>query len=182
MKTPIRSLVVLFVLLAFFSAPLFAVGSEYSQALGVQGGRLAGVGISYQRWLDDFGYQVAGGLLYHPEMEYGDDELVYNIGLELQYPLVYHEANSWLAGTLYLVGGVHHQGYKEAELVSFDPDVYRSGPLTLNIGIGGGVGVESIFFKHFAISTEFVYVGMYEITSSTFVVDMYPQVSLRYRF
>ncbi len=125
-------------------------------------------------------------MIYHPpQMEYGYDELVYNIGLELQYPLVYHEANSWLAGTLYLVGGgVHHQGYKEAELVSFDPDVYRSGPLTLNIGIGGGGigGVETIFFKHFAISTEFVYVGMYEMNTSTLNVDMYPQVSLRYRF
>ena len=182
MKTPIRSLVILLVLLVSLSTPLFAVGSEYSQALGVQGGRLAGVGLSYQKWLEDFGYQVAGGLIYHPEMEYGYDELVYNIGLELQYPLVYHEANSWLAGTLYVVGGVHHQGYKEAELVTMDPEVYRSGPLILNIGVGGGIGVETIFFKHFAISTEFVYVGMYETNSGTLDINMYPQVSLRYRF
>jgi hypothetical protein len=182
MKTNMRSFMVLLVLLASLFTPLFAEGSEYSQALGVQVGRLAGVGISYQKWLDDFGYQVAGGLLYHPEMVYGNDQLVYNIGFELQYPLVYHEVNSSLAGTLYFVGGVHHQGYREAKLTSADPDVYSAGPLILNLGIGGGIGVETILFKHFAISTEFVYMGMYELNTSTLNVDMYPQVSLRYRF
>jgi hypothetical protein len=50
------------------------------------------------------------------------------------------------------------------------------------LGIGGGIGVETILFKHFAISTEFVYMGMYELNTSTLNVDMYPQVSLRYRF
>ena len=63
-----------------------------------------------------------------------------------------------------------------------DPEVYRSGPLILNIGVGGGIGVETIFFKHFAISTEFVYVGMYDVNAAKLDVDMHPQVSLRYRF
>ncbi|MGE4454319.1 MAG: hypothetical protein AB7D92_07255 [Sphaerochaeta sp.] len=170
------------VLLILLGGILFSSGSEYSQALGVQVGRLAGIGVSYQTWMRNVGFQVAGGFLYHQELEEGGDRLVYNIGFELQYPLVSHTVNSWLDGKLYVVGGLHHQGYQEVEASESVPPVLSSGPLTLNLGLGAGVGVETILYDHFAIGTEFVYVGMYETNSGKLDINMYPQVSLRYRF
>ncbi|WP_332446240.1 hypothetical protein [Sphaerochaeta sp.] len=167
------------VVIVCFLLPLGAM-EAYPQSLGVQGGRIAGIGASYQIWTDTFGYQVAGGLITSPDMENGRDSLAYNLGFELQYPFVSHTVNPWLSGKLYLVGGLHHMGYKEAILQS--DDTYLAGPLNLNVGAGAGIGVETILFSHFAIGTEFVYFGMYSLTDHTLIIDMQPQVSVRYRF
>jgi len=171
----------LVILLALMVAvPLFA--NQYPHSLGVQVGRLSGVGASYQVWTERVGLQVAGGMIYRTELEEDHDRLVYNLGFELQYPLVEHVVNSWLEGKLYLVAGIHHQGYQEAVETSPSSGIYTAGPLQLNFGLGGGIGVETILFEHFAIGTEFVYVGMYNPKSEETMVNMFPQVSLRYRF
>ncbi|MGH0053334.1 MAG: hypothetical protein ACQ5SW_08110 [Sphaerochaetaceae bacterium] len=182
MNRRIRTLLIAFFLICILFPSVAAEKREYSQALGVQVGNLSGTGASYQRWTDSLGYQVAGGLVYHPEMEYGRDQLAYTIGFEVQYPLVHHQVASWLGGTVYLVGGIQHQGYKEAVETSPYSGEYTAGPFIYSLGLGGGVGVETILFNHFAIGTEFVYIGMYEPCSSRLDVDMYPQISLRYRF
>ena len=179
MMTKKRVLVFLFAI--GLLVPLFSV-EQYPHSLGVQVGRLSGIGASYQKWTDTFGYQVAGGLIYHPVLDAFSDQLVYNFGFELQYPLVRHQVNKWLGGTLYLAVGVHHQGYKEVEETVPDSGVYTAGPLILNFGGGGGIGVETVFFEHFAVGTEFVYVVMYNYNENNIDVNMYPQVSIRYRF
>jgi len=176
----LRGFVLAIVLSLIASVPL--VANEYPHSLGVQVGRLSGIGASYQVWTQNLGWQVAGGMLYRTELEEDSDRLVYNLGLELQYPLVEHAINKWLEGKLYLVLGVHHQGYEEAVETSVGSGVYTAGPLQLNFGLGGGIGVETILFEHFAIGTEFVYVGMYNPKLNEAMVNMVPQVSLRYRF
>jgi hypothetical protein len=72
------------------------VFSSYDQALGVQAGRLAGIGASYQKWYPAFGVQVAGGAFFHPNMEEGRDRYACNIGSEVQLPLISHTINSFL--------------------------------------------------------------------------------------
>ena len=175
-----RSCLLIAVLFLMATVPLFA--NQYPHSLGVQVGRLSGIGASYQIWTEQVGWQVAAGMRYNTELDEFSDRLVYNLGLELQYPLVEHAITSWLEGKLYLVAGMHHQGYQEAVETSLGSNVFTAGPLQLNFGIGGGIGVETILFEHVAIGTEFVYVGMYNPKLNEAMVDMLPQVSLRYRF
>lgn len=181
---PRTFLVVLFslFLLCVLILPLSAEQNQFPHALGVQVGRLAGVGASYQRWISSLGYQIATGAVYHPLMEEGRDQLVYNVGLELQYSIIGHIINSTLGGNMYLVCGLHHQGYKEAVESTIDQGVYTASDLIMNFGFGAGLGVETILFDHYSISTEFVYVGMYNINTEQLSLNMYPQLSLRYRF
>lgn len=175
-----RSCLLIAVLFLMATVPLFA--NQYPHSLGVQVGRLSGIGASYQIWTEQVGLQVAAGMRYNTELDEFSDRLVYNLGLELQYQLVEHAITSWLEGKLYLVAGIHHQGYQEAVETSLGSNVFTAGPLQLNFGLGGGIGVETILFEHFAIGTEFVYVGMYNPKLNEAMVDMLPQVSLRYRF
>lgn len=155
------------------------VFDRYDQALGVQVGRLAGIGAGYQKWYPRVGFQIAGGFFYHPNMEDGRDRFAYNIGAEVQLPLMSHTINSFLAGRVYMVAGLHHRMYQEA--VGDELSVYTKGPIVTQFGAGGGIGVETVLFEHFALGTEFVYLGLYSLDGSL-NVEMTPQVSIRYRF
>ena len=155
------------------------VFDQYDQALGVQVGRLAGIGAGYQKWYPNVGFQIAGGFFFHPTMELGRDRFAYNIGFEVQLPLMSHTINSFLAGRVYMVAGLHHRMYQEAE--GDEPNGYTAGPIVTQFGAGGGIGVETVLFEHFALGTEFVYLGLYSLDGSL-DVGMTPQVSIRYRF
>ncbi len=179
MSTRSKTLLVTPLFFLMLLSPAFAE-AQYPNALGVQVGRIAGFGISYQRWEEGFGYQLATGLNYHSWVAEGDDRFVYNLGFEIQRPLVSHDISSWLSGTLYLFAGIHHRGYEEA--LGSESTGYTVGPYTAEFGAGAGVGVEAILFDHFAFGTEFVIFGMYTPREERFAVNMLPQLSLRYRF
>ena len=156
-----------------------AVFDHYTHALGVQGGRLAGFGASYQKWYPSFGFQIAGGAFFHPNMEEGRDRFAYNIGAEVQYPLISHTITSFLAGRVYLAAGLHHRRYQEAE--GDETIGYTPADIVTQFGAGAGIGVETVLFEHFSLGTEFVYIGLYT-TDGTIDVEMSPQLSIRYRF
>ena len=188
MKTKIRILIpgLFFILLA--QGLLFAVETSFSKsprALGVQVGRISGIGLSYQKWSGNSGFQVAAGGMYHPLMDDGHDILNYNMGIEFQQAIYTDDFSTWLSGRLYLFTGLNHRGYLEA-IETAVPDVYEKGDFHPEFGIGGGVGVEAIFFEHFAVVTEMVYVLFWHpiqpVFHEQFVVDILPQVSLRYRY
>ena len=155
------------------------VFDQYDQALGVQFGRIAGIGASYQKWYPTFGLQVAGGFFFHPIIEEERDRFAYNIGAEVQLPLISHTITSFLSGRVYIVAGLHHRTYQEA--VGDETFGYTGGPIVMQFGAGAGIGVETVLFQHFALGTEFVYVGLYTVEGKV-DFDMYPQVSIRYRF
>ena len=155
------------------------VFSSYDQALGVQAGRLAGIGASYQKWYPTFGVQVAGGAFFHPNMEEGRDRYACNIGSEVQLPLISHTINSFLAGRVYLVAGLHHRSYQKAK--DGGGGTYVPDEVVVQFGAGAGLAVETVLFEHFALTTEFVYVGLYTVEGSL-DLDMYPQVAIRYRY
>ncbi|MDD3823705.1 MAG: hypothetical protein PHN93_08175 [Sphaerochaetaceae bacterium] len=183
-KVMLLSCVLIFVLLV----PAFAASDPFStfpEALGVQVGRLAGIGLSYQKWNGDDGYQVAVGAMYHPLMNDGHDILNYNIGFEYMRSMYSDDFAKWLSGRLYIFAGINHRGYKETVVnpVSYD---YEAGDFHLEFGAGGGIGVEAVFFEHFAIATEMAYVLYYSplelALQDRFILDLIPQVSVRYRF
>ena len=188
MTKRMRFLVVGLLVLIF---PLFMVQSEdlpfdrYPSALGFQVGRIAGIGISYQNWEGKIGYQVAAGALYHPSMDDGHDVFNYNIGFEALYGLYADDFAKWLSGRLYAVGGVNHRGYQESV---WDNDLgrYVDNGFKPEFGVGAGIGVEAVLFEHFAIATELVYGFFYMPNEPTlrqqFMIEMLPQVSIRYRY
>lgn len=153
--------------------------TSYDQSMGVQAGRLAGFGASYQKWYPSFGFQVAGGAFFHPNMEEGRDRFAYNIGMEFQLPLISHTITSFLAGRVYLAVGLHHRRFQEA--VGDETIGYTPADIVTQFGAGAGIGVETVLFEHFSLGTEFVYIGLYT-TDGTIDVEMDPQISIRYRF
>jgi len=182
--------VLIFLLLCLVAGSLFAeqtVFEEYPSALGVGVGFLSGVGVSYQQWFAGWGYQVAGGVIYHPlQLKYGFDPLLTNAGLELQFPIYTDSFNTWLSGRLYFFGGVRFRAYYEAQETSAGSGVYAASPFTLELGTGGGVGAELVLFDHFAAVAEMVYALVWTPLGSeqrdVFMMETYPQLSLRYRF
>ena len=159
--------------------------TTFPRALGVQVGRIAGIGLSYQKWEGPWGYQFAAGALYHPLMDGGHDVFNYNAGAQACYAIFSDDFSTWLSSRLYVLAGINHRGYKEA-VETTTPDVYAAGDFHPEFGLGGGVGVEAVFFGHFAVSTEMVYALFWKpiepVAHGQFAMEILPQVSLRYRF
>ncbi len=158
---------------------------RFPKALGAQVGYLSGLGLSYQNWGETFGYQVAAGVMAYPDYSTGAEPLLYNAGLEFQYPVYTDSFGTWLTGRLYLVAGARHRGYIEA-VYNSGSDTYEKSPFTVEFAVGGGIGVEGVFFDHFAVVTEMVdsvvwKSGESSLTDSIQVI-LQPQISLRYRF
>ena len=176
----------------FLAGLLGAVHAEdvtfatFPRALGVQVGGIAGIGLSYQRWKEPWGYQFAAGTLYHPPIDDGHDVFNYNAGAQVCYTIFSDDFSTWLASRLYVLAGINHRGYKDAVETPPDSGTYVVGEFHPEFGLGGGVGVEAVFFKHFAVSTEMVYALFWKpiepLANGQFAMEMLPQVSLRYRF
>ena len=115
----------------------------------------------------------------HPNMEEGRDRYACNIGSEVQLPLISHTINSFLAGRVYLVAGLHHRSYQKAK--DGGGGTYEPDEVVVQFGAGAGLAVETVLFEHFSLTTEFVYVGLYTVEGSL-DLDMYPQVAIRYRY
>lgn len=190
MKRIAKEITIVLLLAVLGGSFLFAEDMAFEQypiALGAQVGTLSGMGVSYQYWGPVFGYEIAGGAIYHPlQLAQGVDPLSYNFGMQIQYPIYSDTFSTWLSGRLYLLAGAYHSGHIDALPQNTTPETYKASPFTLSYGIGGGVGVEGVFFDHFAVVTEFVYGLLYspssESLSKQFIINMNPQISLRYRF
>ena len=160
--------------------------TTFPRALGVQVGRIAGIGLSYQRWVGPWGSQFAAGALYHPLMDDGHDVFNYNAGAQGYYAIFSDDFSTWLSSRLYVLAGINHRGYKEAVETPPYSGTYVAGDFHPEFGLGGGVGVEAVFFEHFAISTEMVYALFWKpiepVALEQFAMEILPQVSLRYRF
>ncbi|MFP4485233.1 MAG: hypothetical protein ACLFO1_10310 [Spirochaetaceae bacterium] len=123
---------------------------QFDQALGGFAGYVGGVGISYQKWLGSFGWQVAGGGYYLPS-----EEGQYAIGVEGMYQI--HEAalHDRVDSMLYAVAGVGH--YADITPDAFDARIHG----------GIGLGVETVLFEHFSFPLELLYTGSFVVTDLT---------------
>ncbi len=191
MKTMRRALSIGFVLCLLATISIFAADSGFRQfdsALGFQVGQLSGLGLSYQKWEGDTGYQLAFGALYFPLDEtdfWSPNILNYTIGAELQHTVYGDDFANWLSGRLYLFSALNHRGYIEAEMVSSDPYVLGYGDFNAVFAFGVGIGIEIILFKHFSFPVELGRVFGTPTKSGLrdqFVVDIVPQVGFRYRY
>lgn len=161
-----------------------SVFQRYPQALGVFWGEVAGRGLTYEAWAGNVGFHVTGGGIYLPEG--GFRVLDYTVGLELLYRVTAQDLTSFLSGQLYVFGGAMHGGYIEEVLVSPGSEqelpVYGPGPFTPYAGVGGGIGIEQIWFQHFSIPVQIGYGGWLEFPSLAPRVNIIVEGGFRYRF
>jgi hypothetical protein len=184
--------------------PLFSTETDYftefDESLGFIGGRISGTGLSYQTWKGGFGYQITGGIIYLPEADesWYENALDYAVGVEVQRPVFTDYFAKWFSGQLYFFGGANHYGYVPVELVAEgyyeNPDdyegwvepVYRLGLYSAKFGVGVGIGIEILLFKHFSIPIEFGYGAFYEPSmpelKDQFEVNTVVQSGIRYRY
>ncbi len=173
---------------------------EYPQALGFQYGEISATGLSYQKWNEGTGVQITAGAVYIP---YDDEDfygwsattLDYNIGTEAQFRVYGEDFAQWLSGQLYLFAGLKHRGYIPVEQVSagytdenddwVDP-VYEVGSYNPVLGLGVGIGIEIILFRHFSIPVELGYIADWNPSvadiAGQFEIGLRPQVGFRYRY
>lgn len=169
---------------------------EFPQALGFQYGEISGSGLSYHVWRDALGFQVAGGIVYIPLSDdyWYDRTLDYSVGTEMQLRVYGEDFASWLSGQLYGFAGLNHGGYIPIVTASggYEIDDYwiepefATGSYTPTFGIGLGIGIEIILFRHFSIPVELGYGLEWIPTAPTlaeqFNVNLRPQAGFRYRY
>jgi hypothetical protein len=178
----------------------------FPKSLGFQYGEISGTGLSHHWANGTTSYQVAAGGIYVPYVSgdamgfsFTDTTLDYTVGGEAQFRVFGDAFTNWLTGQLYLFAGLNHRGYIPLELVSegyedtSDPDrylyvnaIYSPGSFTPVIGLGGGIGIELVFFNHFSIPIELGYAVQWIPTSPSlaeqFRLSLIPQVGFRYRY
>jgi hypothetical protein len=211
-----RTLILVAGMLALVCGSLIAAGSTedpvpayeiYPKSLGFQYGEISGTGLSHHWGEGTTGYQIAAGGIYVPYapgdeymgLSYPPTTLDYTIGVEAQFRVYGDAFTNWLTGQLYLFAGLNHRGYiplhtvAEEYLDESNPamsvwvePVYSAGVYTPVVGLGGGIGIELIFFTHFSIPIELGYAVQWSPTitnlAEQFTLNLIPQVGFRYRY
>jgi hypothetical protein len=159
----------------------------FPRALGAAFGPITGTGLHFHRWAGDVGFGLAGGIVYFPaDTAPGDSTLDYNVGGAVQWRVYGDRFADWLTGSLYVFGGGHHRGYIPVVYSGTDPRVAAGGSFQVELGVGVGIGIEIILFEHFSIPVEFGYGANWNATEANlaeaFLVQLYPQTALRYRY
>jgi hypothetical protein len=161
-----------------------SVLDRYPQALGVFWGEIAGRGLTYEGWMGDVGFHITGGGIYLPEG--GFRILDYTVGLEMMYRVTAQDLTTFLSGQLYIFAGAMHGGYIEEVLVSPGSEdempVYGYGPFTPYAGVGGGIGIEQVWFEHFSFPVQVGYGGWIDFPTLAPRVNIVVEGGFRYRF
>lgn len=172
--------------IVFVSASLFAAGSEtldkFPSSIGAQIGRLSGYGLSYQKRISDLdALQTTVGLSFNGDATWGS-LLDYVVGVEYQHTIYSDSYEDWFLGQLYVFTGINHMGSIKAE----EESGYALGPFRPSLAVGGGFGVEILFFDHFSLPIEFGYGGFWEYADTSFIKQLefqfIAQAGVRYRF
>jgi hypothetical protein len=138
------------------------------------------VGLQYQQWIGEAGFQVVGGIYYSPEAFYNGRLLDYWIEAEGMYRLYGDRYSAWFSGQLYLWARLGHEGYI-AQINSM-PTYTIYSPFVPVVTGGVGVGIEVILFQHFSFPFEFGYDGDYPFGYSTPTIGISISGGFRYRF
>jgi hypothetical protein len=166
-------------------APSLPSFQEFPNALGMSINSTTGWGLHWLYWKDNLGLSVTAGGSYLPEgatTNFLSPQNWVDYGISVQGLLrVYGiDFSKWLGGQLYVTALLGHQG-KGAMIYSYDPVTSVStnvrGPYVPMLNLGLGIGIELIWFKHFSIPLEIMYVGQYP-----FKLEPAVSLGLRYRF
>lgn len=162
-------------------------------AVGISGGSITTVGLTYRHWGERVGLQVtAGGYVFPVEdgdVRYAD--LYYSVAVAGDFVLLSGNVfkATWLYSQLYLVASLSHLG-EDAYVVVYDPDTYD--PSLTGEGyvprfrLAAGFGMELVLFSRFSLSGEVGY-GLTVSPTYTDIIDILQaglvgQGSFQYRF
>jgi hypothetical protein len=133
----------------------------FPNALGLSGSLMGTYGLSYQRWLDPFGFQVTAMGISFPATV---PSWSVNAQATFQYALDKEVYASWLSNTFYgLLTAAYVCG--QEPLPVDDPDTPEldtmlvPGPFTQHVLVGIGIGIEPVLFRHISLPSEFGFYG-----------------------
>ncbi|WP_144082876.1 hypothetical protein [Salinispira pacifica] len=193
-------------LLFLVLTPAFSIESEnseahhtpiaevYDEALGFSAGPMTGTGLTYHKTYGSKGWQIVAGALYSPEIQFYGNLLDYSLGFSHHWRVFSSQWKDILGGNLYIFTSIMHRGYipwvddsyydEESETYVEVPPY--SGSYTPQFTAGFGIGMELIGFSHFSIPIEVGYGLTWLPTAGSlqnqFAVELYPQISFRYRY
>ncbi len=133
------------------------VFDKYPSALGLYVDSAAVYGLSYQRWMGDFGFQTA---LSVQSNTWTDGTFDASAVIEGKYRLYSEDYAAWLSGALYLAALAGGGYSRNSSYV--DGGSYALGEPLAKILFGAGLGFEVVLFRHFSMDLQFLYRTKYE--------------------
>lgn len=170
------------------------IAEIFDEALGFSAGPMTGTGLTYHRTVGNRGWQIVAGALYAPELQFYGNLLDYSIGFSHNWRVFSSQWRDILGGNLYIFTSAMHRGYipwvddsyYDEESETYVEVTPYAGSYTPGFTIGFGIGMELIGFSHLSIPIEVGYGLTWSPTPPSVVnqiaVDLYPQISFRYRY
>ncbi len=135
------------------------VFDAYPSAIGVHVGSIEAVGLSWKRWYGPTGFEVSAGGGWDPATTSGN-VFWYSVTGGVSRRIFAEDFDSWFSGGLSLVGVVGHAG---EEGYVYDPATsgYVLHPYRPYFFAGAGIGIETVFFRHYSQELQFLYIGRF---------------------
>jgi hypothetical protein len=159
----------------------YNIFDQYPSSLGVTLGSMETFGLSWKRWFGKTAFEITAGGMWDPSTTMGSIYW-YAVTGALSYRLYAEDFANWFSGGLYLVAYGGHGGEDSIDYV-YDPekdtsDTVRSG-YSPYIYAGGGIGIETVLFKHFSQELQFLYIGRFLSSPG---IQFGVNASFRYRY
>lgn len=136
---------------------------QYPSSLGVTLSSMETFGLSWKRWFGKTAFEISAGGMWDPSTTVGT-VYWYAITGALSYRLYAEDFANWFSGGLYLVAYGGHGGKDSIDYVydsNTDTSDYIQSGYTPYIYAGGGIGIETVLFKHFSQELQFLYIGRF---------------------
>jgi len=159
----------------FFADEAVSAGTTYDRwpsALGYYANSEGGVGLSWQRWFEDFGLAVAAGGVYNEdagtyEGGYSEVLLDYNVQVRLSWILHAVDYRPWLSTNLQGLVYLAHRGITELQYAWYDEITFEAFytrlPFRAELMAGAGVAAETTLFEHLTQTVDFMYIAKWPL-------------------
>ena len=135
------------------------VFDRYPSSVGMSIASFGALGLSWKRWYGATGVEFTAGGTWDPSTSYGSIYW-YSILAGLSRRLYAEDFSDWFSGGLYLVAVAGHAGEEGWEYDS-SSEKYERYPYRPYLFAGAGIGIESVFFRHFSQELQFMYTGRF---------------------
>ena len=159
------------------ATPAATVFDLYPSSVGMSAASFGPVGLSWKRWYGATGIELTAGGSWTPANVYGSIYW-YSVLAGISRRLYAEDFSDYFSGGLYLVAVVGHAG-EEGWTYDSDTSSYVRFPYTPYIFAGAGLGIETVFFRHFSQEIQFLYTGRFLNQPG---IDFGVNFAFRYRY
>jgi hypothetical protein len=153
------------------------VFERYPSSLGMSAASFGVVGLSWKRWFGATGIELTAGGSWTPTNVYGS-LYWYSALVGISRRLYAEDFSDYFSGGLYLVAIAGHAGEEGWEYDSGTSEYVRF-PYTPYLFAGAGLGIETVFFRHFSQEIQFLYTGRFLNDPG---IDFGVNMAFRYRY